>query len=63
MNQLSIRTRVLILALLPLFALTAFLTFYNFEGAAEQSRSNERIHQFQKSALKIECLSHKSICF
>ena len=33
MTSLSIRVRVLILALVPVIALAAFLTYYNFEQA------------------------------
>ncbi len=33
MNNFSIRSRILMLALLPVIALTTFFTYYNFEQA------------------------------
>lgn len=44
MNNLSIRARVLILALLPVITLTAFLTYYNFEQA--RKIGNEAVLNF-----------------
>lgn len=46
MNNLSIRTRILILALLPVVALATFLTYYNYEQA--RSFGNTSVRDFSR---------------
>lgn len=60
MNNYSIRSRILLLALLPVIALAAFLTYYNFEQA--RKIGDEAVRDFthdMEESKRQEVTSHR----